>query len=314
MDEQRRHQRPGGIGLEDLDAEPAGPGIRRCQHAVPGHRAGAGRRGDVHRHGRAAVGGNRGAPPLQALGQHVVRALLGDQAVADTRISPGRVGGAEQPPAGQRPQRAAAELRDRGPVRVGARRLGDRVGGHGEHVGGRGEERERDVRAPGRQAHGQRVDGAGHPDVGRAVGVDVVAQRQRPLDARQPVGDGGNVAGEVEAHPFGQIRPVGGGTGPSACAVVRPSARDRDEQRSRAATRHPEHPFPDSRARQVGRCHPDAPAQQHRERTDLGARAEHGDGTAGQGQHLRARRHRRDGVCARRLDDAGGNPRLQPPQ
>ena len=58
----------------------------------------------------AAVAGDRGAPPLQALGQRVVRPLLGDQAVADAGIGSGRIGRAEQPAAGQRPQQPAAEL------------------------------------------------------------------------------------------------------------------------------------------------------------------------------------------------------------
>jgi len=56
---------------------------------------------DVHRHGRAAVAGDRGAPPLQPLGQRVVRPLLGDQAVADAGIGSRRIGRAEQPAAGQ---------------------------------------------------------------------------------------------------------------------------------------------------------------------------------------------------------------------
>jgi hypothetical protein len=311
VDKQRRHERPGGGGLEDLHAEPAGSRVRRRQHAVPGHRPGAGGRGDVHRDGRATVPGDRGAPSLQALGQDVVGALLGDQAVADTRIGPGRVGGAEQPPAGQRPQRPAAELGGRGPFRVGASRLGDRLGGHGEHVGGRGQEREREIVPPGRQAHGQRVDRAGDPDVGRAVGVDVVAERQRAAGARQPVGHGGDVAGDVEAHPFGPIWVVGGAL---AGAVVRPGARDRGEQRPGAAPRQLEHPGPDGRVRQVDRSHPGAPVQQHRERADLGAGAEHGDRVPGQGQQLRILRDRGDGGRAGRLDDAGRDPRLQPPQ
>ena len=120
MDEQGRHKGLGGGGLEHLDAEPVGARVCGGEHPVLGDRPGAGRRGDVHRHGGAAVTGERGAPPLQALGQRVVGSLLGHQALADARIGSGRVGGAEQPPAGQRPQRPAAELRHCGPRRVGA--------------------------------------------------------------------------------------------------------------------------------------------------------------------------------------------------
>ena len=220
-------------------------------------------------------------------------------------IGSGRVGRAEQPPAGQRPQRPAAELRRRGPGRVGAGRLGDRVGRHGEHVGGRGQERERDVAAFGLQAHGQRVDGAGDADVGRAVGVDVVAEHQRPVDAGQPVGDRRDVVGQVEACPLRQV-PAG-----IRAVLARLGVSDRDEQGPAAAPRRLQHPVPDGRAGQVDPDHPRAPAQQHRQRADLGARPEHHDRAAGQGEPLGGRGDGPDRVRAGRLDDARGDPRVQ---
>ncbi|HEY3651541.1 MAG TPA: hypothetical protein VGL33_26480, partial [Streptosporangiaceae bacterium] len=205
VDEQSGHERLGRGGLEYLDTEPPGARVRGRQHPVPGDRPGAGGRGDVHRHGRAPVASDGGAPPLQPLGQRVVRPLLGDQAVTDAGIGPGRIGRAQQPAAGQRLQQPAAEPVRRWPFRVGADRLGDGVGRHGENVSGRGQERERQVAAFGLQAHGQRVDGARHADVGRAIGVDVVAEHQRPVEAGQPVGDRRDVAGQIEACSLGQV-------------------------------------------------------------------------------------------------------------
>jgi hypothetical protein len=307
VDEQGRHERLGGGGLEHLDTEPSGPGVRSRQHPVLGDRPGASGRGDVHRHGRAAVAGDRGAPPLQALGQRVVRPLLGHQAVADARIGAGRVGGAEQPAAGQRLQQAAPELGHRGPARVGAGRLRDRVGRHGEHVGGRGQEPECDIAALGQQAHGQRVDGAGHPDVGRAVGVDVVAQHERTFDAGQPVGHSRDVGGQVEAGPPGQVLARGRiGAVRSALGVGH-----RDQQGPAAAPRRLQHPVPDGRAGQVNADDPGAPAQQHRQRAHLGAGAEHHDRAAGHGQPLGGRGDGPDCLRAGRLDDARGHPRVQ---
>ena len=305
VDEQGRHQHLGRGGLEHLDAEPPGARVRGREHPVLGDRPGAGGRGDVHRHHRAGVAGDRGTPPLQALGQRVVRPLLGHQAVTDARVGPGRVGRVEQPPAGQRPQRPAAELGRRGPGRVGAGRLGDRVGRDGEHVGGRGQERERDVAAFGVQAHGQRVDGAGDPDVGRAVGVHVVAEYQRPVDAGQPVGDGRDVVGQIETRPLRQV-PAG-----IRAVLTRLGVSDRDEQGPAAAPRRLQHAIPDTRAGQVDPDHPRAPAQQHRQRADLGARTEHHDRRSRQGEPLGGRGDSPDRIRAGRLDDAGGDPRLQ---
>ena len=169
MDEQCRHERLGGSRFEDLEAEPGRACVRRGQHPVFGDRPGTSRRGDVHGYGRAAVTGDGGTPALHTLGEGIVGALLGHQAVADAGIGTRRIGGAEQPPAGQSPQRPAAELGRAGPGREGADGLGHRIGRDGEHVGGRREERESDVAVPGPQALGQRVDGAGDAEAGKAT-------------------------------------------------------------------------------------------------------------------------------------------------
>jgi hypothetical protein len=109
--------------------------------------------------------------------------------------------------------------------------VGDRVGRDGEYVGGRGEERERDVLAFGQQARGQRVDRTGDADVGRAVGVDIVAEHQRALDVGQPVGDRRDVAGQVEART---LRQALAGLG---VAVTHHVLSDRAEQGPPAALR-----------------------------------------------------------------------------
>ena len=236
MDEQCRHERLGGSGFEDLEAEPGRACVRRRQHPVFGDRPGTSRRGDVHGYGRAAVTGDGGTPALHTLGEGIVGALLGHQAVADAGIGTRRVGGAEQPPAGQSPQRPAAELGRAGPRREGADGLGDRIRRDGEHVGGRREERERDVTAFGLQAQGQRVDGAGDADIGRAVGVDVVAEYQRAIHAGQPVGDGRDVTGQVDAR-----MPRSGPRRPQGPPRLRPACR---ELPGRAACRHCAAPFP----------------------------------------------------------------------
>ncbi|HTQ91187.1 MAG TPA: hypothetical protein VMK84_17015 [Streptosporangiaceae bacterium] len=128
------------------------------------------------------------------------------------------------------------------------------------------------------QADGQPVDGAGDADVGRSVGVHVVAEYQRLVEAGQPVGGGRDVVGQVEARP---LREVSAGI---RAVLTRLGVSDRDEQGSAAAPRRLQHPIPDARAGQVDPDHPRAPAQQHRQRSDLGTRAEHHDRESGQGE------------------------------
>jgi hypothetical protein len=77
MDDQCRHKRLGGGGLEYLEAEPVRACVRRRQHPVFRDRPGTSRRGDVHRHGHAGVTGNGGTPALHTLGEGIVGALLG---------------------------------------------------------------------------------------------------------------------------------------------------------------------------------------------------------------------------------------------
>ena len=298
VDEQGRHERLGGGGLEDLDAEPGCAGVRRRQRPVLQHRPSAGRRGHVHRHARTRIPGDHRAPAVHALGQRVVGSLLWDQAVADTGVGAGRVGRAHQPPAGGRPQRPAAELPGRGPGGVRAGGLGDRIARDGEHVGRRGQERERDIAPRGRHAHDQRVDGGRQQDIGRAVGVDVVAQHQGTRYGGEPVGHGRDVLGQVQPGALREIRVARGG---------------RDKQRPRAAPRLGQYPLPDDRAREIYPHHPGAPAQQDRQRPHLGARPEHHDRLAGHGQPVGVRRDRPHRVRARWLDDTVAHPRLEPP-
>jgi hypothetical protein len=184
--------------------------------------------------------------------------------------------------------------------------VGDRVGRDGEDVGRCREEAEGDIPALGQQAHGQRVDGAGHADVGGAVGVDVVAEHQRAVQAGQPVGDRGNVEGQVEARALREI--LATRLGQALAWLVVP---DRDEQRPSAASRCLQDPRPDGRLRQVHPDHPDPPVQQHRHRAHFGARPERHDRTARQGEPLRMSGDRLDRVRAGRLDGTRGDPRVQ---
>jgi len=183
--------------------------------------------------------------------------------------------------------------------------VGDRVGRDGEDVGRCREEAEGDIPALGQQAHGQCVDGAGHADVGGAVGVDVVAEHQRAVQAGQPVGDRGNVDGQIEARALREILATRLGQA-LAWLVV----RDRDEQRPPAASRCLQDPRPDVRLRQVHPYHPDAPVQQHRHRAHFGARPERHDRTAGQGEPCRMSGDGPDRVRAGRLDGTRSDPRV----
>jgi hypothetical protein len=72
-----------------------------------------------------------------------------------------------------------------------------------------------------------------------------------------------------------------------------------------------QHPVPDGRAGQVDPDHPRAPAQQHRQRANLGAGPEHHDRAAGQGEPLGRRGDGTDRIGAGRLDDARSDPRVQ---
>ena len=140
------------------------------------------------------------------------------------------------------------------------------VARHREHVGRGGQEAERGVRprAPCSRAR-QHVDRGRHPDVGGAVGVDVVAEHQPAVAA-----PASQSATARQRRRAGRRRPAGRvgrrrRRRPAAAAVP-----------ARCAGRRA--PAPDRRPRQVDRDHPGAPAQQRRQRSHLGAGAEHGDG------------------------------------
>ena len=189
-----------GGGFEDLDAEPVRAGVGRGQDLVLHDRPGACRRGDVHRHGRAGFTGQGGAPALQPLGQHIVRSLLPHQAVVDAGVSAGRVGAAEQPAPGQRPQRPAGEFH---PLPTGSRRRGRtgrplRPGPRTRRSASRGmPARHRRARPAARMVSASTA--ADRRTLARAVGVDVVAQHQRAVKGSEPAGDGGDITGQVEA-------------------------------------------------------------------------------------------------------------------
>ncbi len=85
--------------------------------------------------------------------------------------------------------------------RVGADGLRDSLGRDGgARRSGVARRCEGDVVAVGLQPHGERVNGGGQAHVGRAVGVDVIAQHQRAIQSGEPAGDSGDVGDQVKAR------------------------------------------------------------------------------------------------------------------
>ena len=150
-----------------------------------------------------------------------------------------------------------------------------------------------DIAALGLQAHGQCVDGSGQANIGRAVSVDVIAQHQRAVRGSEPVGDGGDIAGQVEASALCEI--LGAAPGLVLAGRLR---SDGNQKCPRAAPCGVQDALPERGTGQVNSDHPGAPAQQRGKRTHLGACPEHGDRAAGQGEPLRVRRDRPDRSCA----------------
>ena len=297
MDEQCRHQRVGGVGLEDLHPEAVGTGERRGEGPVLDDRAGARRRRDVEGDLAPLVAGDRGAPTLDPLGQRVVGALLGHERVGDAGVGVGGVGATEQPAAGGPAQGATERLGGRRAVGVGACGLLDRVARNDEDVGRCGQEAQRRVRTgldePGREGVGRHRDA----HVGATVGVEVVAQQQAPVEPGQPVGDGRDLGEQVDPGPPDE--------------AVRGPGRRRHEQPAGPAPGRRQHPLPDGRDGQVDRRHGRAPAQQRAERSHLGAGAEDGDGAPVQPEPLRVGRDRPHRVGGGRLDHAATDPLVE---
>lgn len=116
---------------------------------------------------------------------------------------------------------------------IGGTRRGDGLIGHGEDVGRRGEEGERDV-APAalEELVGEVVDGGADPHVEGPVGVDVVAEHEVAAQVGDPRRDRGQVVEQIETRPLREILErealhVGGHTaaGPGPCRQLRPRLR-----------------------------------------------------------------------------------------
>ena len=211
---------------------------------------------------------------------------------------PGDVVAAQQPPA-RRARAAAGRASWR--ARSGRRRRAvecvHRLRRYGEHVGRRGQERQRHVVAARCSRRGQLVDRHRDPRVGGAVGVDVVADAPACPAARRS-----------------QRSTAGTSSSRSTPGDLRRALR-RWPRRHRATTRVPapslgerSAPAPRSPAGQVDGRDPRAPAHQRRQRSHLGAGAEHGDRVPLEPQPVGVGEHLLD-----RLGDASARPRRPRP-
>ena len=211
--QQRGHQGVRGVRFEDLDAEPAGAGVGGGQRPVLDHRLGSGGRSDVERHQPAVPAGGRRPPPLDPLGQRIVRALRRHQGVGDARIGVRWVGPVHEPAAGHPAQWPAHDLRGLGPSRVGLGGLLDRAARDDEHVRRGGQERQAGVGPGGGEPGAEQVGGDGQPDVRAAVRVQVVPDDQPAVETGQPVGDLGYLGEQIRAGGRGQVVLSGCGGG-----------------------------------------------------------------------------------------------------
>ena len=294
--EQGGHQRVGRARVEHLDAEAVRPRVGRGQRAVLDDRAGAGGRGDLERH-RGALGPRRGRPPaLEALGEQVVGALLEHDRVVDAGVLAGHVVAAQQPPAGQRAQRPAQQLRG-APVGVGLRprRRPPRPARRRRRSGWRGTTSR--VGAGGAHRLGERVDGGAHPHVGGAVGVDVVADDERPGQPADPARWRSAGRGPGRPRPAGRGRTCRGWPGTSSRPARRSVSPSSRVHRSAAgAGRRRRRWRPSAAASAAG---PSRRPRRARRRCALEA------------QPLGVVEHRADRLAQGRLDDAGGHPGVE---
>ena len=125
-----------------------------------------------------------------------------------------------------------------------------------------------------------------------------------PADPGQPGADLRGLGEQVRAGDRRQGRAL-------QLGPVRPVDRDRDPQPPGPALGVGDDPPPQVRSRQVDGPHRGAPVQQARQRTHLGAGAEHGEVHAGEVQPLRVGHDRLEGVGEARLHDPVGDPHVE---
>ncbi len=286
--EQRGHDRPRRRGLERLHVDDVGTPVGRREDAVLRDRPGPGRRRHVHRAEVAVLPGHQRPPPLEALGQRVVRTLLEDEAVGDAEL-PAVLGGdrvaevRDEGAAARHGVEAAAHQAQQARLLAATPRVLDRGVGHGEHVRRGRQVGQRDVVALALQRHDDRVGTHRDPDEVRTVRVGVVADRHRTVERPQPRADRGRLADQV--------------------AAVTAVGAHRDVERPGPGAGEPLQPLPHALDRNVHREHLGPVLQQPLGRAHLRAGPEQRERPAAQVQPLGSRHHARHRVDERRLDD-----------
>ena len=146
---------------------------------------------------------------------------------------------------------------------------------------------------------GELVDRHGHPGVGGPVGVDVVADHQRPGLVLQPALDRRDLAEQVDPGDLLQW--------------IMGADRNGNDQRPGTRASQRQHASPDLRAVEVDGCDPGTPPHQRGQRPHLGAGAEHRDGVPVQSKPVGVGQHLLDRLGDRRLDHAGLDPGVHAP-
>ena len=178
------------------------------QHRAVDHRLGARGRRNIDRDPRLRSPWCGCAPLLDAFGQSVVGALLGDEAVEEAEPASGGHGlhlcvvRAEDTTdrRGPWPSRRSGSTSRSPSSACGDGVTGDRVG-----VGGCGEVGETYITAALEQCGDDRVDGGRRPYLHGPRCVDVVAHDERAVELHQPLGDLGRLGDDVSA---GRVREV----------------------------------------------------------------------------------------------------------
>src|SRR5699024_8897184 len=228
-----------------------------------------------------------GAPALDALGERVVGALLGDECVVDGGAAAGGVVALEHLAAGE----GADDLLDVGGLAggvCGVRGLPD-VGGDDEGVHRRGQVGERVGGGVGQQVDDEGVRRRGQLHVGPAVRVEVAADRER--------GGGGS------AGPGGEFGQFGEQVDPGSAVGVGGDVEASGELVGRAAEAVPRGAGGQVDAHDVG-----APAQQLAGRAHLGAQAQDEHRAPGEGEPVGVVLDPAQGVGAAGFDHAAGDP------
>ncbi len=174
----------------------------------------------------------------------------------------------------------------------------DRGARHGEDVGRRREEGEGDVVSALGLDHvpGQGVDGHRDADVRLAVGVDVVADRQRALEGCHPPRDGPEVVDEVAA-----------GTRRKRAVTLTDGHGDRPGESSRVG----DEPVPQVSSGEVDGRDVGSPPEQGPQRPHLGGCTEHDHGAVGQVEPVGVVDDTAHGLGAGGLDGAGLDPEVE---